>query len=145
MSSGEIQNFKYWHYDTIYWSIKLWNCYSGTIFNCILLWIWCIKHVIKCRVTIFSFQNRELQIMRRLEHCNIVKLKYFFYSSGDKVRYFLTCFVILCCFFCHYARMLAVFDCFRISVFKKCPLAKMCMCFWYTESNTCKYRLYFVI
>lgn len=22
--------------------------------------------------------------MRRLEHCNIVKLKYFFYSSGDK-------------------------------------------------------------
>lgn len=23
--------------------------------------------------------------MRRLEHCNIVKLKYFFYSSGDKV------------------------------------------------------------
>lgn len=30
-------------------------------------------------------QNRELQIMRRLEHCNIVKLKYFFYSSGEKV------------------------------------------------------------
>ncbi|CAG2066199.1 unnamed protein product, partial [Timema podura] len=29
-------------------------------------------------------RNRELQIMRRLEHCNIVKLKYFFYSSGDK-------------------------------------------------------------
>lgn len=27
--------------------------------------------------------------MRRLEHCNIVKLKYFFYSSGDKVRYFM--------------------------------------------------------
>ena len=38
-------------------------------------------------LTIFSFvsQNRELQIMRRLEHCNIVKLKYFFYSSGEKV------------------------------------------------------------
>ena len=30
-------------------------------------------------------QNRELQIMRKLEHPNIVKLKYFFYSSGDKV------------------------------------------------------------
>ncbi|XP_029036576.1 glycogen synthase kinase-3 beta-like isoform X10 [Osmia bicornis bicornis] len=30
------------------------------------------------------FKNRELQIMRRIEHCNIVKLKYFFYSSGDK-------------------------------------------------------------
>lgn len=34
---------------------------------------------------LLSFQNRELQIMRRLEHCNIVKLKYFFYSSGEKV------------------------------------------------------------
>ncbi|GAB0098095.1 Putative glycogen synthase kinase-3 homolog [Sergentomyia squamirostris] len=30
------------------------------------------------------FKNRELQIMRKLEHCNIVKLKYFFYSSGEK-------------------------------------------------------------
>ncbi|XP_012274254.1 glycogen synthase kinase-3 beta isoform X2 [Orussus abietinus] len=30
------------------------------------------------------FKNRELQIMRRLEHCNIVRLKYFFYSSGDQ-------------------------------------------------------------
>ncbi|XP_043285547.1 glycogen synthase kinase-3 beta isoform X3 [Venturia canescens] len=30
------------------------------------------------------FKNRELQIMRRLEHCNIVQLKYYFYSSGDK-------------------------------------------------------------
>jgi len=30
------------------------------------------------------FKNRELQIMRKLEHQNIVKLKYFFYSSGDK-------------------------------------------------------------
>lgn len=26
--------------------------------------------------------------MRKLEHCNIVKLKYFFYSSGDKVSVF---------------------------------------------------------
>lgn len=30
------------------------------------------------------FKNRELQIMRKLEHQNIVKLKYFFYSAGDK-------------------------------------------------------------
>ncbi|XP_037039177.1 protein kinase shaggy-like [Bradysia coprophila] len=30
------------------------------------------------------FKNRELEIMRRLEHCNIVGLKYFFYSSGEK-------------------------------------------------------------
>ena len=31
------------------------------------------------------FQNRELQIMRKLEHLNIVKLKFFFYSAGEKV------------------------------------------------------------
>ncbi|KAF6023510.1 sgg [Bugula neritina] len=30
------------------------------------------------------FKNRELQIMRKLEHINIVKLRYFFYSSGEK-------------------------------------------------------------
>ncbi|CAJ0938824.1 unnamed protein product [Ranitomeya imitator] len=29
-------------------------------------------------------ENRELQIMRRLDHCNIVRLRYFFYSSGEK-------------------------------------------------------------
>uniref|UniRef100_A0A914NMW4 Protein kinase domain-containing protein n=1 Tax=Meloidogyne incognita TaxID=6306 RepID=A0A914NMW4_MELIC len=30
------------------------------------------------------FKNRELQIMRKLDHRNVVKLKYFFYSAGDK-------------------------------------------------------------
>lgn len=30
------------------------------------------------------FKNRELQIMRKLDHQNIVKLRFFFYSSGDK-------------------------------------------------------------
>eukprot|EP00794_Sanderia_malayensis_P011349 gene11349-12533_t len=30
------------------------------------------------------FKNRELQIMRQLNHCNIVKLEYFFYTSGEK-------------------------------------------------------------
>lgn len=30
------------------------------------------------------FKNRELQIMRKLEHLNIVKLKFFFYSAGEK-------------------------------------------------------------
>lgn len=30
------------------------------------------------------FKNRELTIMRNLKHCNIVQLKYFFYSMGDK-------------------------------------------------------------
>lgn len=33
----------------------------------------------------FFFQNRELQIMRKLDHCNIVRLRWFFYSSGEKV------------------------------------------------------------
>ena len=31
-----------------------------------------------------KYMNRELQIMRRLDHCNIVKLKYYFYTSGEK-------------------------------------------------------------
>lgn len=30
------------------------------------------------------FKNRELQIMRRLDHVNIVSLLYFFYTSGEK-------------------------------------------------------------
>ncbi|XP_038669002.1 glycogen synthase kinase-3 beta-like [Scyliorhinus canicula] len=30
------------------------------------------------------FKNRELQIMRKLDHINIVRLRYYFYSSGDK-------------------------------------------------------------
>lgn len=34
------------------------------------------------------WQNRELQIMRKLDHCNIVRLRYFFYSSGEKVQPF---------------------------------------------------------
>jgi serine/threonine protein kinase len=40
------------------------------------------------------FKNRELQIMRKLEHQNVVKLKYFFYSSGEKVRVFLGIMVV---------------------------------------------------
>jgi serine/threonine protein kinase len=35
-------------------------------------------------ITIACLKNRELQIMRRLDHRNVVKLKYFFYSAGDK-------------------------------------------------------------
>ncbi|XP_052025000.1 glycogen synthase kinase-3 alpha isoform X1 [Apodemus sylvaticus] len=31
-----------------------------------------------------ALKNRELQIMRKLDHCNIVRLRYFFYSSGEK-------------------------------------------------------------
>jgi len=30
------------------------------------------------------FKNRELQIMQKLDHQNVVKLKYYFYSTGDK-------------------------------------------------------------
>ena len=39
------------------------------------------------------FKNRELQIMRKLDHCNIVKLRYFFYTSGEKVSVF--CFIVV--------------------------------------------------
>lgn len=31
-------------------------------------------------------QNRELQIMRLVKHPNVVNLRAFFYSNGDKVR-----------------------------------------------------------
>ena len=40
-----------------------------------------IKKVLQDR----RFKNRELQIMRRLEHVNIIKLRFFFYSAGTKV------------------------------------------------------------
>ncbi|KAK2119134.1 hypothetical protein P7K49_000520 [Saguinus oedipus] len=30
------------------------------------------------------FKNRKLQIMGKLDHCNIVRLRYFFYCSGEK-------------------------------------------------------------
>lgn len=33
-------------------------------------------------------QNRELQIMRIVRHPNIVALKAFYYSNGDRVRVF---------------------------------------------------------
>ncbi|XP_030573817.1 glycogen synthase kinase-3 [Drosophila novamexicana] len=39
-----------------------------------------IKKVLQDR----RFKNRELQIMRKLKHPNIITLRYFFYSSGEK-------------------------------------------------------------
>ncbi|XP_065888556.1 glycogen synthase kinase-3 beta-like [Dysidea avara] len=39
-----------------------------------------IKKVLQDR----RFKNRELQIMRRLDHINIIQLKYFFFSSEEK-------------------------------------------------------------
>ncbi|KAH8381333.1 hypothetical protein KR093_002825, partial [Drosophila rubida] len=39
-----------------------------------------IKKVLQDR----RFKNRELQIMRKLKHQNIITLRYFFYSSGEK-------------------------------------------------------------
>ncbi|KAH8311418.1 hypothetical protein KR044_006178, partial [Drosophila immigrans] len=39
-----------------------------------------IKKVLQDR----RFKNRELQIMRKLKHQNIIALRYFFYSSGEK-------------------------------------------------------------
>lgn len=63
------------------------SCKDG--FDCLWIPIFKSKSIfydVFVETCVLSFQNRELQIMRRLEHCNIVKLKYFFYSSGDKVR-----------------------------------------------------------
>jgi hypothetical protein len=37
----------------------------------------------ECALTV---QNRELQIMRLVSHPNVVELKAFFYSNGEKVR-----------------------------------------------------------
>ena len=37
--------------------------------------------------TYFYLQNRELQIMRLLSHPNVVDLKAFFYSNGDKASH----------------------------------------------------------
>jgi len=34
-----------------------------------------------------SSQNRELQIMRIVRHPNIVELKAFYYSNGERVRF----------------------------------------------------------
>jgi serine/threonine protein kinase len=34
------------------------------------------------------FKNRELQIMRLVSHPNVVDLRAFFYSNGDKVSFF---------------------------------------------------------
>ena len=31
------------------------------------------------------FKNRELNIMRKLDHCNIVKLLYYFFNEGERV------------------------------------------------------------
>jgi len=51
--------------------------------------------VIPCRVRCIlrdadSEQNRELQIMRIVRHPNIVQLKAFYYSNGERVRCFPT-------------------------------------------------------
>ena len=31
-----------------------------------------------------NYKNRELSIMKQLQHCNVVVLKYFFYSTGER-------------------------------------------------------------
>lgn len=33
------------------------------------------------------FKNRELNIMRKLDHCNIVKLLYYFFNEGERVSF----------------------------------------------------------
>ena len=29
------------------------------------------------------YKNRELEVMRKLDHCNVIRLRYFFYSNGE--------------------------------------------------------------
>ena len=45
---------------------------------CTVFFLACIS------VPVFVFQNRELQIMRMLNHRNIVMMKHCFYSNGEK-------------------------------------------------------------
>ena len=60
-----------------------------------VLSLYCINFLLCSLINRVSFtspppsptQNRELQIMRRLEHCNIVRLRYFFYSGGVSVHF----------------------------------------------------------
>ncbi len=45
------------------------------------------------QLSIDTRQNRELQIMRIVRHPNIVELKAFYYSNGERVYYVLVMFV----------------------------------------------------
>ncbi len=44
------------------------------------------------------FKNRELQIMRKLNHPNIVRLKHCFYSAGDNPDELYLNLVLVCLF-----------------------------------------------
>ena len=52
--------------------------------------------------------------MRRLEHCNIVKLMYFFYSSGDKVS---VCTCVCVCLYISSVYVFKNFCCHPIYIF----------------------------
>ena len=56
----------------------------------LLLWIFFLSHYLSLSFSLSPSapQNRELQIMRRLDHCNIIRLQFFFYSNGDGVSSF---------------------------------------------------------
>lgn len=81
----------------------------------------------------FSFthtQNRELQIMRRLDHCNIIRLQYFFYSQGDKVVkvHVLLCLLLLslvCSLIPQFAAVNTNFDAVGICTWQE--VASLCM------------------
>lgn len=44
-----------------------------------------VSHLLGAHLTYESAQNRELQIMRIVRHPNIVELKAFYYSNGERV------------------------------------------------------------
>lgn len=47
---------------------------------------------LRVRLLLNILQNRELQIMRIVRHPNIVQLKAFYYSNGERVSVSMTCF-----------------------------------------------------
>ena len=60
-------------------------CYNVNLYLIDVLAHFFLKIVIIVGVNGNRLQNRELQIMRKIDHQNIVRLCYFFYSSGEKV------------------------------------------------------------
>jgi hypothetical protein len=49
----------------------------------------CLVRPLRCDVRVcVSPQNRELQIMGIMDHCDVISLKHCFYSKGEKVSMF---------------------------------------------------------
>ena len=69
-----------------------------------------MSEAVTCPSCFCFVQNRELQIMRKLDHCNIVRLRYFFYSSGDKVSRLIVLVLVLVIFVTSYCDISFFYD-----------------------------------